>query len=70
MYNPEFPSLENLEKPKYHYTYTDSNVLGHPNIFECDADDDIEAREKFYTFVQESGLDIRESDISCSTINN
>lgn len=66
-FNPE--QAEKL-KFKYHYTYTDGKVLGCPKIFECDANDDVEAEENFLTFVQESGLDIVDSEIHRSSTKN
>jgi hypothetical protein len=32
-------SLENIEKPTWHFTYYNNEISGHPVVFECDADD-------------------------------
>lgn len=63
-------NFENIEKKKYHYTYSDGKVLGCPKIFECDANDDIEAQEKFFVFIQESNIDVTESEIRRTSVIN
>jgi len=63
-------NFESVEKPRYHYTFTDGKVLGCPKIFECDAGDDIQAQEKFFTYIQESNIDISESEIRRLAIEN
>ncbi len=62
-------SVEKI-KPKYHYTYTDNKVLGHPVIKEFDANDDIDADEKFALFIRESGLDLADSEMVRSVVKN
>lgn len=61
---------ESIEKHKYHYTFTDGAILGCPMIFECDANDDIIAEEKFAAFVRESGLDVTDSEIRRGIVKN
>lgn len=34
---------ENTEKPKWHYTYVNNELSGHPVVFECDAESISEA---------------------------
>lgn len=57
-------------KPKYHYVYTDGNVLGCPVIYQFDADDQVQANEKFYEFIQNNNIDISQSDIRISELKN
>jgi len=62
--------FESAEKPKYHYTYTDGSVLGCPIIHQFDANDQIQADEIFALFLQESGIDISESEIRRTEVIN
>ena len=57
-------------KGKYHYTYSDGNVLGCPILTEFDADDQVSADDKFALFIQESGIDISESEIRRTEVKN
>ncbi len=68
MNSPEGLSFESKEKLRYHYTFTDGSVLECPSLFECDASDDVEAQDKFLTFIEDSGMDISESEIRRSRI--
>ena len=65
-----FNFKEGLERPKYHYTYTDNKILGHPIIFQCDANDDVVAQELFAKFVQDQGLDLSETEIVRGAVQN
>ena len=38
MKGPEGFINENIEKPKWHYTYSYNGIDGHPVVFECDAE--------------------------------
>ena len=59
-----------IEKLKYHYTFSDNKVLGHPVIFECEADDDVMAQEKFLNYISESGVDLSDSEIIRGAVKN
>jgi hypothetical protein len=57
-------------KPRFHYTYSDNKVLGHPVICEFDANDDFAAAQKFAEFLSESEIDISDSEIVRTVIEN
>jgi hypothetical protein len=59
-------NIENIEKPMWHYTYSNNELSGHPVVFECEADDIVEADDLY-----EKKLGIRPdrgSHIGCSII--
>lgn len=67
-----FNKSEGVEKEefKYHYTFTDNKVLGHPIIFECDANDDLSAEESFFEYIKSSNIDLTESEIVRGSVEN
>ncbi len=66
MYNPEIPNLESMEQPKWHYTYTNNEMSGHPVVFECDAFDILEADKLFEERIGK--VPDKENHISCGVI--
>lgn len=48
-----------IEKPKFHYAYTDNSQKTHPIIFSCEANDVTEANLKFK---DEFGYDFNDLD--------
>lgn len=59
---------ESIEKPKWHYTYNNTDISGHPIIFECDANDILEADKKYEEKVGRAPD--KQNHISCSIIKN
>jgi hypothetical protein len=59
-------SVESIERPMWHYIYSNNELPGHPVIFECDAFDIIKADDLY-----EERLGIRperENHIGCSIV--
>jgi hypothetical protein len=67
MRSPEGFSQENIEKPKWHYTYSNNGIDGHPVVFECDAENVTDADEKYE---QKIGVKPQKEYISCSAVKN
>lgn len=66
----QFFNPESFEKGKFHYSFSDNKMLGHPVFFECDANDDLEADEKLAFYIKENDIDTSESEIIRSVISN
>jgi len=66
------PDLERREKIKfkYHYTFSDINMLGHPILHQFDANDDLTADEQFAQFIQKEGIDLTGSQIVRGSVEN
>jgi len=47
MENPFLNNQENNERLKFHYSFTNNDVSGHPVIFECEADNPEQAFDLF-----------------------
>lgn len=58
---------ENIEKPKWHYIYSNNEIAGHPVVFECDAEDISEADSKYE---EKIGKKPDKEYIGCSVVKN
>lgn len=68
MRSPEGFSQENIEKYKFHFSYANNEMPGHPVIFECDADNIFAADILFEQTIGKKPE--KDSYIACSIVNN
>jgi hypothetical protein len=62
------PFDEGMEKPEWHFTYSNNDLPEHPVVFECDADDILKADDMFEL---ELGIKPEKTNhIGCSVIKN
>jgi hypothetical protein len=66
MSSPEGLNFESIERPRWHYTYTNNEMSGHPVVFECDAFDILEADSLFEERIGKAPD--KENHISCSIV--
>lgn len=59
---------ENVEKLKFHFSYANNELPGHPVIFECDADDIAQADVLYEQKIGKKPE--KESYIGCSIVKN
>jgi len=59
---------ESIEKPKWHYIYSNNELAGHPVIFECDADDISQADALYEAKIGRTPN--KQNHIGCSIVKN
>lgn len=59
---------DNIEKPKWHYVYSNNEISGRPVVFQCDAEDISEADRKFEEKIGKAPDKL--NHIGCSAIKN
>jgi hypothetical protein len=67
MVSPEGFSIENIEKPKWHYVYSNNEIPGHPVVFECDAENPAKADG---LYEEKIGKKPDKEYIACSVVKN